>query len=115
MRSVVFTSGFLVGDDDLTTMKGHRSDVFCSDVFFRDDEGFCYELNFITLDRLVVEFRSSLEKGDNYFADVGLVILDRITKDSIVRAVRSLADQKFFSTQKGSKVKPESTWHVIDI
>ena len=59
-------------------------------MFFQDDDRFHYELNFITIDRLGVEVKRCLEKGENCFADVGLVTLDSITRGAIVNAVRSL-------------------------
>jgi hypothetical protein len=110
MSTVIFTAGYLDGDDDLTSMKGHRSDVL-----FRDEEGHYYELNFITIERLGVELNSSLESGDHHYADTGLVILDSITKDSIVKTVRKLIEKRYFFTQKKVNLLPESKWSFFKL
>lgn len=110
MSTVIFTAGYQDGDDDLTSMKGHRSDVL-----FRDDEGYCYELNFITLERLGVEINGGLESGDHHFADTGLVVLDSITKDSIVKAVRRLIEKRYFTRQKQIKLVPEPKWSFFEL
>jgi|GEM_PF-5527670 len=39
MKTVIFTSGYYDGDDELSSIKGHRSDVL-----FRDDDGLYYTL-----------------------------------------------------------------------
>jgi len=80
-----------------------------------DDEGLCYELNFITMERLMVEVNSAFEKGDNYFSDTGLVILDSITKNSIMKAIGRLIERKYFTTQKGCKAESSNKWTVVKL
>jgi hypothetical protein len=110
MSAVIFTSGYLEGDDDLTSLKGHRSDVL-----FSDDEKNYYELNFITVERLVLEIKLNNEKGENCFADVGLVVSNSITKNSIVDAVRHLVKRKYFTTQKALQPVPKASWFYVEI
>ena len=62
-----------------------------------------------------MEFKSSLEKGENYFSDTGLVILDVIKKDSIVKAVFNLIEKKYFNGQKRLNVEPAEKWFFIEL
>lgn len=108
MRAIIFTSGYRAGDDSVTSVKGHRSDVYFYD-------GQCYyQLTFMTLERLTAELK--LDKGKiNYFTEVGLIILNVITKDAILKAIRGLIADQYFSTQKPLKLNPEENWAIIHI
>jgi hypothetical protein len=108
MSSIIFTAGYLSCDDDLMSMKGHRSDIL-----YQDDEGLCYELNFITLERLAVELKYFLEQGIRHYAETGLVILDVINKSAIVKAVQSLIEKRYFITQKPLRPEPQDGWFFV--
>ncbi len=110
IKKIIFKTGYLNGDDELTTIKGHRSDILVE-----DHEGMFYELNVIDLDRLKVDFLGNKKNGKNYFTDTGLIILDVITKDAILKAVRSLIKENFFSTQKPIKKTISKDWFVLSL
>ncbi|WP_430405627.1 hypothetical protein [Fluviicola sp.] len=109
MKRIIFTAGYLENDDELTKMKGHRSDVLVE-----KEGGLYFELNFIDLQRLEVELNSNMEKGRNYYTDTGLILVDQVSKDSIVKAVIGLDQKNFFFTQKPLKITPEEQWFYID-
>ncbi len=109
MKSIIFTSGYSEGDDELASIKGHRSDVF-----YRDDDGHYFELNFITLERLAFDLKGNMEKGVDHFADPGMIVLAEISKDSIVKAISILVERNFFTTQKHLTVTPDAGWSYFD-
>lgn len=110
IKCIVFRSGYFDYDDDLTEVKGHRSDIHvCMD----DDK--CFNLNFISIERLNIEFAANLERGEIFFADEGLVIVNTVNKDSIIRSIVDLYNKKFFSTQKNQVIEPSDGWVAFDI
>jgi hypothetical protein len=110
MGEIIFTAGFPKIDDDFARMKGHRSDVF-----YRDHAGGCYELTFLTLERLSFEVKGTLGRENNFYADCGLVVIDEPTKDSIVKAVRELAKRRYFDGLKPVQLEPEPQWSIFPL
>lgn len=110
IKTIIFTTGYSEDDNDITSEKGHRSDVL-----IEDQEGFFYELNFVDLNRLRIDLVSNKEKGINCFSDTGLVVIDKVTKDSIVKAVKFLNDEKYFTTQKKLIKEKSLDWHIIKV
>lgn len=110
MKNIIFTAGYLAGDDELTNQKGHRSDVLVE-----DENGSYYELNFISVDRLRVDFELNIKEGKNYFSDIGLVILKDISKSEIIRAIKNLIKEKYFTRQKPTEVVPIENWFIISL
>ena len=110
LKSIILKAGYLDGDDLLTEMKGHRSDVLVE-----TKDGAVYELNFINLDRLKIELESNASNGVNCFTDRGLIILEKISKDDIVAAVGYLEEQKYFDSLKPIVVDKEDSWYYINL
>lgn len=110
IKNTIFTSGYFENDDDTTSEKGHRSDVL-----IEDEEGFFYELNFVDLNRLKIDLNTNYERGVNCFADTGLVIIDKVTKESIIKAVKFLESEKYFTTQKKLTREKSPEWYTVEM
>lgn len=77
--NVVFTSGYI--DDSESLIKDYKSDVI-----IQDEIGDYYEINFMTIDRIKIEFNNQR----NCYLESNLVILREITKDSILNSIPDL-------------------------
>lgn len=108
---IVFTSGYAIDDDEITKQKGHRSDVI-----FIDNDNNNYEINFVTTERLQSDLKYNLSIGKNYFTDFCLVILETVTKDTILTSVQELSKINFFkrfTPIEKAESKPE--WVVVPL
>jgi hypothetical protein len=108
---VIFTSGYTIGDDEITKEKGHRSDVI-----FIDNDGNNYEVNFVTTERLQSDLKYNISIGKNYFTDFSLVVLEEVTKDTILSSVQELIKMNFFKRFTPiEKVEYKPEWVVFSL
>ena len=108
---IVFTSGYTSDDDEITKEKGHRSDV----IFIDDDDNY-YEVNFVTLERLRSDLSYSIGIGKKYFTDICMVLLEEVTKDSILNCVKDLSKIIFFKRFTPiDKVESKPEWITFSL
>jgi hypothetical protein len=108
---VVFTSG--VVDDIESLMKELKCDVL-----LLDEIGNCFELHFITIDRIRAEF----SKEQVCYLEENMVILHTITKENILKSIPELHSWGFTSrwsplpfSQVEEYYFPKENWVVFDI
>ncbi len=77
--------------------KGWRDDIVI------EVNGNYYTVEFLTLDRLIGEFENSIESKENYIIDNTTIIVDDISRDSIIRHIKML-DRNFFEKQSPLKL-----------
>jgi hypothetical protein len=108
---IVFTSGYDTSDDEITKIKGHRSDVLLID----EDNNY-YELNFVTLSRLDSDLMYNIGNGKKYFTDICLIILEEVTKDAILNCVTDLSVINYFKRFTPiEKPEEQEEWAVFPI
>jgi hypothetical protein len=73
---------------------------YLSNVIVQIDSGKCYELFFVDPVRLQQELAENAESGDAYFAEPNLIVLPRVTTDTIRSAVASLQKDGYFERVK---------------
>lgn len=73
---------------------------YLNEVVVRLDTGSKFLLNFIDPIRLAQDLQAEEESGSPFFAEPGLVVVPRVTRESVQRAVAGLAESGFFETQK---------------
>lgn len=110
IRKMYFKGGYLEGDDDLTSLKGHRSDVLVEDF-----HGFFYELNFITPERVKSDLETNLLMGKCCFTDVGLVFIAEVKKSNIIEVIKELDANGFFSSQKNIEIEVDENWYCEEL
>jgi hypothetical protein len=88
---IIFTSGYHPDDDEITKIKGHRSDIL-----LMDNHGNYYELNFVTINRLKSDLDYNLSNGKKYFTDICLIVLEEVTKEQIINCIKDLASFNYF-------------------
>lgn len=77
--------------------KGWRDDILI------EIHGNYYTIEFLTLDRLIGEFENSIESNENYIISNTTIIVDDISKDSIINHI-TLLDLDFFEDQTPLKL-----------
>jgi hypothetical protein len=92
---IVFPPGFDDRWEAEMTDKGYLSHVV---VHFEDGQRFL--VNFIDPVRLSQDLQAETESGSPYFAEPGLIVVPRVTRDSIRTAVDGLKDEGFFEALK---------------
>ena len=92
---IVYPPGFDDRRESEMTDKGYLNRVVV-----RVDTGSRFLLNFIDPVRLAQDLQAENESGSPFFAEPGLVVVPRVTRESIRRAVAGLAGSGFFETQK---------------
>ena len=103
---LIFTTGYNSSDDEITKFKGHRSDIILI-----DNDGCHYELHFVTLERLALDLKYSVDNGKKYFTHVCLIILEEVTKDEILNCVKDLAAINYFKRFTPiEKSDPQKEW-----
>jgi len=108
---VIFTSSEI--DDTMSLTVGYRSDVILQDE--KDDY---YEINFITLERIRLEF----EDDEICYLESNMVILHLVTKKNILNAIPEMIKWKFCervvplsSKQLESFYFPKTDWEIFEI
>jgi hypothetical protein len=102
-HEVIFPQGFDARWEAEMTDKGHLGDVTV-----RFEDGSRIRVNFVDPVRLGQDLHSEAESGSPYFAEPGLIVVPRVTKESIHRAVDGLACEGLFENLRplGGSVGP---------
>lgn len=108
---VIFTDGY---DDDIESLtRGLRCDVLLI-----DKKNNYYNPQFITLNRMKVEF----DDNKICYLEDNLVILHLVTKDNILKSVQELYKWKFYRKwvpisheQLEKYFHPQESWTILDI
>lgn len=92
-HEIIFPQGFDARWEAEMTDKGYLDDVTV-----RFEDGSRFRVSFIDPDRLKQDLQRETESGSPYFAEPGLIVVPRVTRESIRRAVGGLAGEDFFKS-----------------
>jgi hypothetical protein len=89
---LIFKHGCGDRDEAETPMRGYRDDVLV-----KLDDGRTYRVTFYDPVRLHQTLEDEAGLGVNYFAEPGLIVVQRVDREGMERAARELALSDFFS------------------
>ena len=92
---IIYPPGFDDRWEAETTDKGYLRDVVV-----RFEDGSRFLVNFIDPVRLAQDLQCEEESGSPYIAEPGMIVVPRVTKESIRRAVEGLSREGFFKNSR---------------
>jgi hypothetical protein len=91
---LIFREGFTDFDKFDTPQRGYRSGVYLK------HQGKCFPLFFYSPCCLVQDLETSMKVGDNYIAEYGIVVINDVTLENMLKTTHILLDSHYFKKQK---------------